>query len=205
LSAAPWHGENRVERKPSDASYDNTATRPCQRSALCPSVGRALHRSPSNRTRGSARSSCDKELLRQKCLELKKAEEENSKFKAELAEAPLSGCFLADQDELKAKQAKVAAEASAGETWACIGEGCLMLADDDLTNAFDGVDADKDGFISYDELSEAITTLSGSSLEEAQVQAMLNEVDLDGDGRIDFSEFVQAMTKTEAKVARASW
>jgi len=115
------------------------------------------------------------------------------------AEPPLSGVFLADEAELKAKQAKVAAEASAPQTWACIGEGCLMLADEDLTRAFAKVDSDGDGLISFNELEGAVDILSTDQVQiSAQdVAALFNEVDLNGDGVIDFEEFVAAVTKTE--------
>ena len=99
----------------------------------------------------------------------------------------------------------MAAEASAAETWACIGSGCLMLANEDLTKAFDAVDKDGDGFIAYEELSAAVVTLSGEKLSDAEVEEMLKEVDTNQDGKIDFTEFVQAMTKTEPQPARATW
>lgn len=93
----------------------------------------------------------------------------------------------------------MAAEASAAETWACIGEGCLLLADDDLTKAFASVDADGDGNISYNELAAAAESLSGEALDMASVESMLNEVDRNHDGVINFEEFVQALTKTSPK------
>lgn len=85
------NSENRVERKPA-TSYEATP-RPC--------LGR---RSPSNRTRGSARAPCDKELLRQKCLELERVEQENRKFQAELKEAELWGEEMLKSSEEKERQ-----------------------------------------------------------------------------------------------------
>jgi hypothetical protein len=115
-------------------------------------------------------------------------------IRSERAVAPLSGYFLADPSELMEKQARVAAEATATNTWSCIGEGCLILADEDLKEAFDEADEDSDGLISDAELARAVATLSGEPLNEAQAGAMLNEVDLDHDGQISFEEFVQVMT-----------
>jgi len=119
-------------------------------------------------------------------------------IKSDLATEGLSGYFLADPDDLKAKQERVAAEATATETWACIGSGCLILADDDLKEAFAKVDTNGDGFISHNELAEAVVVLGAEEVNGAAVEAMFNEIDANHDGQIDFEEFVQAMTTTQA-------
>lgn len=110
----------------------------------------------------------------------------------------LSGYFLADADELKAKQAKGAAEgtSSTGDVFACFGSGCLLLDDGDLSEAFAKVDGDGDGLIDALALQKAASSLSGDSLTAAEARVMLREVDLDGDAHINFEEFVQVITKT---------
>jgi len=104
LSAAPWHGDNRVEGKPKTPPLApcNATPRPCPlQQQRRRSLGRQ-QRSPSNRTRGTG--TCDKELLRQKCLELQKVEEENKRFQAELDEAERWGEEMIRSSEEKERQ-----------------------------------------------------------------------------------------------------
>lgn len=54
-------------------------------------------------------------------------------------------------------------------------------------------DKDGDGFITTKELGNVMRSLRQNPTE-AELQDMINEIDVDGDGRIDFPEFLALMT-----------
>lgn len=56
---------------------------------------------------------------------------------------------------------------------------------DDLREAFNVFDSDKDGFISAKELQQCLTNL-GESIKIDEAFEMLRDVDSNGDGLIDF-------------------
>ena len=71
------------------------------------------------------------------------------------------------------------------------------LSDDkvnEFKEAFDIFDKDKDGFITTKELGDIMKNL-GQSPSEAELQDMINEVDIDGNGTIDFQEFLGLMAR----------
>ncbi|KAF7884747.1 uncharacterized protein EAF02_005083 [Botrytis sinoallii] len=61
-------------------------------------------------------------------------------------------------------------------------------------NAYSGIqDKDGDGTISTAELAEAMKSL-GQNPSDAEIQDMINEVDVDQSGTVDFDEFLKMMT-----------
>ena len=64
----------------------------------------------------------------------------------------------------------------------------------EFKEAFEIFDKDKDGFITIKELGEIMKNL-GQSPTEAELQDMINEVDIDGNGNIDFKEFLGLMAR----------
>ena len=63
---------------------------------------------------------------------------------------------------------------------------------DSLRKSFSEVDANKDGFISKDELSQAMT-FTGQKVSTAELDRMYQLVDKNGDGLLDFEEFMALM------------
>ncbi|XP_073134384.1 uncharacterized protein [Henckelia pumila] len=64
-----------------------------------------------------------------------------------------------------------------------------MDADDDLREAFNLFDKDKNGYISADELQQVI----GDALTDEEIVEIIQEADLDGDGQVNYEEFVKIM------------
>jgi calmodulin len=72
-----------------------------------------------------------------------------------------------------------------------------QLTEDKITEfkeAFEIFDKDKDGFITIKELGEIMRNL-GQNPSDADLQDMINEVDIDGNGNIDFKEFLGLMAR----------
>jgi len=65
---------------------------------------------------------------------------------------------------------------------------------DDFREAFSLFDKDGDGTITTGELGIVMRSL-GQSPTEAELQDMINEVDIDGNGTIDFLEFLGMMAR----------
>nr|BAJ96684.1 predicted protein [Hordeum vulgare subsp. vulgare] len=65
--------------------------------------------------------------------------------------------------------------------------------EEDLLRAFQHFDKDSSGYISRDELEQAMTEYGMG--DEANIKAVLDEVDKDKDGNIDYEEFVEMMRK----------
>lgn len=61
-----------------------------------------------------------------------------------------------------------------------------------LTEAFKVFDANKDGFISREEL-KAVLTKMGEKLSEREFDEMVRVADSNGDGKIDYGEYVNLM------------
>ena len=71
------------------------------------------------------------------------------------------------------------------------------LSEDKITEfkeAFEIFDKDKDGYITTKELGDIMKNL-GQTPSEAELQDMINEVDIDGNGTIDFKEFLGLMAR----------
>ena len=64
----------------------------------------------------------------------------------------------------------------------------------EFKEAFNIFDKDKDGYITTKELGDIMKNL-GQTPSEAELQDMINEVDIDGNGTIDFKEFLCLMTR----------
>ena len=64
----------------------------------------------------------------------------------------------------------------------------------EFKEAFEIFDKDKDGYITTKELGDIMKNL-GQSPSEAELQDMINEVDIDGNGTIDFKEFLGLMAR----------
>merc|ERR1712126_759381 len=59
-----------------------------------------------------------------------------------------------------------------------------------LWTAFKEYDIDHDGYITKDEMVEAIERMGFVSNKEEEANKCLKEMDLDGDGRVSFAEFM---------------
>ncbi|TYJ25341.1 hypothetical protein E1A91_A07G043300v1 [Gossypium mustelinum] len=69
-----------------------------------------------------------------------------------------------------------------------------MNGEEELKEAFDVFDKDKDGLISFEELGSVLCSLGlkeGNKLEDCK--AMIRKVDIDGDGMVNFNEFKKMM------------
>jgi calmodulin len=64
----------------------------------------------------------------------------------------------------------------------------------EFKEAFEIFDKDRDGFITIKELGEIMKNL-GQTPTDAELQDMINEVDIDGNGNIDFKEFLGLMAR----------
>ena len=64
----------------------------------------------------------------------------------------------------------------------------------EFKEAFNIFDKDKDGYITTKELGDIMKNL-GQTPSEAELQDMINEVDIDGNGTIDFKEFLGLMAR----------
>ena len=64
----------------------------------------------------------------------------------------------------------------------------------EFKEAFNIFYKDKDGYITTKELGDIMKNL-GQSPSEAELQDMINEVDIDGNGTIDFKEFLGLMAR----------
>uniref|UniRef100_A0A7S2N4B6 EF-hand domain-containing protein n=1 Tax=Haptolina brevifila TaxID=156173 RepID=A0A7S2N4B6_9EUKA len=64
---------------------------------------------------------------------------------------------------------------------------------EDLKKIFDELDVDKSGFLSKDELLQAIRQAEPTATEK-QVDDMMKYADVNGDGEISFEEFEKALT-----------
>ncbi|BBN13759.1 calcium-binding protein CML [Marchantia polymorpha subsp. ruderalis] len=74
-------------------------------------------------------------------------------------------------------------------------EGLRHCEEEDLKEAFNVFDTDKDGFISPTELQAVLVNLGmkeGTSLSNCEM--MIKNVDADGNGRVDFTEFKKLMS-----------
>ncbi|GFP96520.1 calmodulin [Phtheirospermum japonicum] len=65
-------------------------------------------------------------------------------------------------------------------------------SEEELKEAFEVFDKDKDGFISAAELRHVMTNL-GEKMTDEDVNDMIREADLDGDGVVSYEEFVKMM------------
>jgi len=66
--------------------------------------------------------------------------------------------------------------------------------EENIRAAFEKLDADHNGYITRDELIQALE--SNSRLTEEEIDSIVEEVDVNGDGNIDYPEFL-AMIKAK--------
>ncbi|PON99843.1 Parvalbumin [Trema orientale] len=74
------------------------------------------------------------------------------------------------------------------------GEESMLGNEEDLKEAFDVFDRDKDGLISVEELGSILSSLGlkeGKKMENCK--EMIRKVDMDGDGMVNFEEFKRMM------------
>ncbi|KAK2644920.1 hypothetical protein Ddye_020115 [Dipteronia dyeriana] len=84
------------------------------------------------------------------------------------------------------------------------GEEVGVGGEEDLKDAFDVFDKDKDGLISVEELGLVLSSLGlneGKKIENCR--EMIRKVDMDGDGMVNFDEF-KKMMKSGGKLLTAS-
>jgi len=68
----------------------------------------------------------------------------------------------------------------------------LLVADDDIREAFKVFDCDGNGFISRSELKHVLCNL-GEAISEDECNYLVEEADIDGDGSINYEEFCAMM------------
>jgi len=68
----------------------------------------------------------------------------------------------------------------------------LLVADDDIREAFKVFDCDGNGFISRSELKHVLCNL-GEAITEEECNYLVEEADIDGDGSINYEEFCAMM------------
>ncbi|XP_022081065.1 calmodulin-like [Acanthaster planci] len=70
----------------------------------------------------------------------------------------------------------------------------LKSTEQKIRDAFNVFDKNGDGYISAEELNEVMLNL-GEKLTEAEINAMIQEVDTDADGKVNYNEFIKVLTK----------
>ena len=76
------------------------------------------------------------------------------------------------------------------------GDHCCVL------QAFQHFDSDHSGFISPEEVEQALKKLGGAS--SADAAEMVKQYDINNDGQIDYNEFVQMLRKQDSSLQQAS-
>ena len=71
--------------------------------------------------------------------------------------------------------------------------------DEELKEAFEVLDKDRNGFISPVELRTVMINL-GEKMTDEEVEEMIREADTDGDGQVNYDEFVLMMKNAERKI-----
>ncbi|XP_044390412.1 calmodulin-like protein 4 isoform X1 [Triticum aestivum] len=71
--------------------------------------------------------------------------------------------------------------------------------DEELKEAFEVLDKDRNGFISPVELRTVMINL-GEKMTDEEVEQMIKEADTDGDGQVNYDEFVLMMKNAERKI-----
>lgn len=77
----------------------------------------------------------------------------------------------------------------------------LVLA---LTGLFEELDADKSGSVSVDELMEGLERL-GYDITEAEIEQLMNRVDVNHDGHLELAEFVAGLVDWTQLQADTQW
>jgi calmodulin len=66
--------------------------------------------------------------------------------------------------------------------------------EEDFRMAWRMLDADEKGYLTLEELKEAVFKL-GELATDREVEEMMHEVDVDGDGKLSFDDFLKTMTQ----------
>jgi Ca2+-binding EF-hand superfamily protein len=66
----------------------------------------------------------------------------------------------------------------------------------DLQHEFEKIDEDRSGFLEFDEIKVVIEK-SGSSLDSAEIDKIIKEIDFAGNHKINYSEFLAATIEAE--------
>jgi len=66
-------------------------------------------------------------------------------------------------------------------------------AEDEIREAFKVFDGDGNGYISRQELRQVMLNI-GEKLLDAEIDYLINDIDIDGDGQINYEEFYLMMT-----------
>jgi Ca2+-binding EF-hand superfamily protein len=76
--------------------------------------------------------------------------------------------------------------------------GCMRakiyLKESNLKQAFEFFDADKSGFITFDELKKVLCG-DGLRIPDKEIYHLISEVDANGDNKVDYNEFLKMMQK----------
>ncbi|XP_076853629.1 calcium-binding protein 5b [Brachyhypopomus gauderio] len=76
-----------------------------------------------------------------------------------------------------------------------LAETAGMIGLKELKKAFKEFDIDGDGFITIEELKNAMQKLLGEKTNRKEIEAVVREADHNGDGTVDFEEFVKMMSR----------
>ena len=66
---------------------------------------------------------------------------------------------------------------------------------EDLTEAFQLIDVNKDGSVDVKELTNFLTSF-GEALSEQEVKAVVSVYDMDGDGKLNYKEFIGKLLRS---------
>ena len=66
---------------------------------------------------------------------------------------------------------------------------------EEIKEAFEVFDKDRDGFISASELQKVLESI-GEKLSGEEIDEMMKEIDTDGDGKINFKDFTKMMASS---------
>src|SRR5688572_4066580 len=70
--------------------------------------------------------------------------------------------------------------------------GKLGASPQDVKNAFDLFDSDRDGFVTHKEIERLCTFLTADAAKQ-----LISDVDVNGDGKVNFDEWLKAMKDVE--------
>ena len=107
-----------------------------------------------------------------------------------------------DAKRQAALAADMAGEKKEGEEEGEKKAGVDVLEDDDIEEAFRGLDLDSDLYLSRLELRHALTCMN-EQITEMEIDEMVDMVDVDGDGQVAFYEFYQLCKSKE--VSNPMW
>jgi serine/threonine-protein phosphatase 2B regulatory subunit len=109
------------------------------------------------------------------------------------------------------KVSNIASSAGSRETSKQVVKKQDLFSDDEIKQAFDTFDLDRNRFVGAAELSH-ILNIMGEEVTDQEIDEMINMCDGDGDGQVTFDEFYKLMTQPPplptappASTASAAW